>query len=151
MKTNETKLLTNPSVKKDFLAALSQGVPIRVACNYARISEDTYANYRKRADNDESEYVEFIEEVDRLLAEVQIKLVSEINNGKLIEPAQKDETGKVIVPAVYESDNLWTRKAWILERRFKKDWGREAQNEDRAEEKHIEINVNFAGVEVAQS
>lgn len=152
MKTDETKLMTNPDVKKKFLDALSQGVPIRVACMYARINQQTYANYRKRAEEGQQEYIDFIEEVDELLAKVQIKLVSEINNGRLVESA-KVENGKIVAPAVYEADSLWTRKAWILERRFRKDWGRESQNEDNAEEKKsIEINVNFAGVtEVAKS
>ena len=153
MKTDETKLMTNPDVRKKFLDALGQGVPIRVACMYARIAEQTFYNYMKRAEEGQSEYIDFIEEVNELLAKVQIKLVSEINNGKRIETIEKDDENKEIKTIHYEPDNLWTRKAWILERRFRKDWGREAQNEDNAEEKKsIEINVNFAGAsEIAKS
>lgn len=138
MKTDETKLMTNPDVKKKFLDALSQGAPIRVACMYARINQQTYANYRKRAEEGQQEYIDFIEEVDELLAKVQIKLVSEINNGRLVESA-KVENGKIVSPAVYEADSLWTRKAWILERRFRKDWGRDIPDTEDKQEKVIVV------------
>ena len=139
MKTDETKLMTNPDVKKKFLDALSQGVPIRVACMYARINQQTYANYRKRAEEGQQEYIDFIEEVDELLAKVQIKLVSEINNGKRIETIEKDDENKEIKTIHYEPDNLWTRKAWILERRFRKDWGRDIPDTEEKQEKVIVV------------
>ena len=135
MKTDETKLMTNPDVRKKFLDALGQGVPIRVACMYARIAEQTFYNYMKRAEEGQSEYIDFIEEVNELLAKVQIKLVSEINNGKRIETIEKDDENKEIKTIHYEPDNLWTRKAWILERRFRKDWGKEAVDNTEKQEK----------------
>lgn len=87
-------------------------LPLDQACRLAGINPSTYYLWKKRAsEGTEPEYLEFIEKLDACQAEAQAKLVQDI-----------------------QLDKSWQSKAWILERRFSKEW------KPRQEIKHEGLN-----------
>lgn len=95
----------NDKVKEKFFAAISNGHTYESSCALAGISERAFYQWKvKGTDPTEkrnSEYVQFMQELQEKEALAKIKLLSDI---------QKSDS--------------WQAKAWILERRWPEEWGR---------------------------
>ncbi len=85
-----------PQLEKDLLAALETGAPFRIACLSVGISEDSFANWRRKDP-------EFAAQVDRVCGKTALRLLKKIE-------ANADEN--------------FSAAAWLLERRFPESFSR---------------------------
>lgn len=103
-----TPIFTDPDIKADFLKAIKMGLSIEKACEYAGVNELTFYNYQNKAEEDEKAgkkdtvYIKFIKDFKKARASCVIKHVS------IIEEAS--------------NKGSWQASAWMLERRFAKDF-----------------------------
>lgn len=108
--------LLTEQVHKNFVAAVANGIPPRVAAMAVRISFSTFRYWMRRGrkaqrkqqaeqplEESETLYLKFYEDVCQAEAIFQMTLVREL------------------VTAVKEHHDVGTAK-WLLERRFAKDW-----------------------------
>jgi len=86
-------------LKEQFLKAYSIGLTIEKCCQYAGIDETTFYKWKKQEHR--NPYRQFFQSISKVESQVQIVLVNDIRNSE-----------------------DWRAKAWILERRYPKDWGR---------------------------
>lgn len=97
--------------------ALRNGAYIEHAAQAAGISPSTYHNWMDRgrterdrrraglaADDHETPYVDFLESVEKAQSEAAVELLGEIAN--------------------HARNGTWQAAAWILERKFPRQWGR---------------------------
>lgn len=92
-----------PEVKEKLFRALRLGSYIETAANYAGITRQTLYNWIDRGRKEESPYSEFVEELDQVLAEAELRDLA------IIAEAAKEQ---------------WQAAAWKLERRYPDRWGR---------------------------
>ena len=116
----------DPNIKQKLMVALANITPLRPACAYARITYQTYLNWIERGEKKESqEFVDFVDDINECLAKVQMTLIKKI----------------------YDGESVGFNMQWLLERRFRNEWGKEIHlKTDEKPKDAIEINVNFAGV-----
>ena len=84
--------------KNKLLVALRKGAPYTHACSYAKISFEIFSQWRSRAKDGESPFVEFFEDIKE--AEAQTSLI------------WLDKIDKAM------QDGAWQAAAWKLERRY---------------------------------
>lgn len=100
-----------PAVTATILAELAKGHYRKVACAAARITERTLQKWQKRGEAGEEPYATFLIDMQEVESTVEGQLLSEIRNAK---PAVNGEGG--------HGADVWTARAWILERRWPKRW-----------------------------
>lgn len=106
--------------KSKLFAAISNGHSYETACALSGISERTFYFWKKKAENqnEKGEFFQFIQELKSTEAIAKVKLLNDI---------QKDPS--------------WQSKAWILERRWSREWGKK-QLADLLNEKLKDIDFN---------
>lgn len=103
-----TPIFADPEIRSDFLKAIKLGLSIEKACEYAGVNELTFYNYQNKAEEDEKAgkkdtvYIKFIKEFKKARSACVIKHVLNIS--------EASERGS------------WQASAWLLERRFSKDF-----------------------------
>lgn len=115
-KTGRPTLLDQDRLER-ITDALRNGAYIEHAAQAAGISTSTYHGWMERgrnerdrrkaglaADDHETPYVEFLESVERAQSEAAVDLLGEIAN--------------------HARNGTWQAAAWILERKFPRQWGR---------------------------
>ncbi len=103
----KTKL--TPEVTRLFIQALEMSMTIDLASKYAGITNSTFYNWMHRGKRDgEGIYFEFLETVNKAIAR------SALINMAVIQKAAKNGN--------------WTASAWILERRFPEEYGRQKKD-----------------------
>jgi hypothetical protein len=110
----------NEETEAIILEAIRSGNYKSVACAKAGIHRDTLNGWELRAENGEEPFRSFVEKLREAEADAETKLLSEI---RCAQPG---------VPGVSGAD-IWTAKAWILERRWPKRWAarvRQSVNEE---------------------
>lgn len=96
-RTRKSKL--TKELSEEFLKAYSIGLTIEKCCQYVGIDEKTYYNWAKRSSD--PRYFQFFQSIKKVESQVQIILLNDLRNS---------------------AD--WRAKAWVLERRFCKEWGK---------------------------
>ncbi|MCX6608509.1 MAG: hypothetical protein NTV52_33650 [Acidobacteria bacterium] len=100
-----------PEVEKTIVNAIRAGSMIDAACSMAGIGKTTFYRWMAQAEEGgakNEQYWEFRDKVKKSLASAEVSLVVAIR-----------EAGKT----------SWQANAWLLERRWRKTWGRNAQDE----------------------
>lgn len=95
-----------PDLRVSLLNAIMVGLSVEKACAYVKIHKQSYYNWinQGRIDdeqNNDSIYREFFDSLRNAEEKAEIKLLVDL---------QKEED--------------WRAKAWLLERRFRRDWAR---------------------------
>lgn len=118
-----TKL--TPEVQKMFIDAYSVGTPIRLACQYAGISEATYFAWVVRGEKREQPYLEFLEAVQKSQGRAVVGWLAKIEAAA--------------------NEGNWQAAAWKLERRYPEEFGRVIQDHHVSGEKGgpVEIKVVY--------
>ena len=107
-----------PETEEKIFNSVRLGCPVLKSCEYAGINKDTYYEWIKRGKAEKTGvYKEFSDKLKEIEAEATLRLLKQI-----------------------QEDSSWQSKAWILERRFKHDWGRDAPD---AEGRNVNININY--------
>lgn len=96
-------------VRETILEWLRRGHYRKVACAAVRITERTLQNWRKWGEEGREPYATFLVDMDQAEAECQDELLREIRGA---------QGG---VPGVSGAD-VWTSRAWVMERRWPKHW-----------------------------
>lgn len=107
--TTGRKLKISKKIKQKFFEAIEIGLSYKSACAYSNISESSLYRWIKQGESDQESDIKskqrtFFEELSNANSSVEIELIREI-----------------------KASNDWRAKAFILERRFKKDWGQSAE------------------------
>lgn len=91
------------------VCAALQAAPVSIACaaEQAGICESTYHSWRERGRSGEEPYATFLERTTRAVRATEAMLVEDIANART-GPDKPD----------------WKARAWILERRFRDEWGK---------------------------
>lgn len=98
------KLELTPETKHKLLTALKATVPRVAACVYAGISRATFYRWMKYADEQpKSNFAKFKLEV---------------------EEAEQHALANMTLGMYMDSKKDWRARAWIMERRWPKDWGK---------------------------
>jgi len=93
-----------PDAERTILNALRLGLYVETACDLAEIERKTFYNWLKKGEGQkDGKYRRFLHRVKRAQANAEGHLVGKIYN-----------------------DPSWQSKAWMLERKFNKRWGRHA-------------------------
>jgi transposase len=87
-----------PDRAKRLIDAVRMGASYEIACNYAGISVDTLANWRKR-------YSDFSEQINEAEGAAAVGWLAKIEKAA--------------------NDNVWQAAAWKLERRYPEQYGRQ--------------------------
>ena len=101
------KTLLYSEAKDRLLLAITKGLTILDACEYAGISEQTYYNWLNKDvksianEEDKKKYLEFLESLKKAQSECQMYCLDFIMK-----------------------DKSWQSKAWVLERRFPDRWAK---------------------------
>lgn len=116
-------LESKPKAIEAVLNAISMGMTDSFACDYGGIAQSSFYEYLARAEQDFAEskttiYTEFSEKVKKARADFQMK--------HLVNITKASEEG------------TWQSSAWLLERRFRKEFGNSA----------INVNVDSERVEI---
>ena len=91
-----------PDTERIIVKALNIGLYIETACDLAAIDRDTYYNWiNKGKESKAGRYRDFSDACRKAQAQAEARLV-----GHILQ------------------DDSWQSKAWILERKFRKRWGR---------------------------
>jgi len=111
------RTLLDDQVLERISNALRNGAYIHHACEASGISTSTYHNWLERGRNErdrqnaglkpdtaEAPYLEFLEAIEKAQAEGALDLLGEIAN--------------------HARNGTWQAAAWILERKFPRQWGR---------------------------
>ncbi len=85
-----------PQLEKDLLAALETGAPYRIACLACGISDDSFANWRRKDP-------EFADRVNKAAGKTALRLLKKIEKN---------------------ADENFSAAAWLLERRFPESFSR---------------------------
>ncbi len=88
----------------------AKGLPPEFACPLAGISRATFYNWKTRGEAGEDPFVGFLDRLQRAEAEAMASLYDEVRNA---------EGGKDAIP--------WTSRAWCLERRWPRTFGKTVQ------------------------
>jgi len=84
--------------REKMLYAISKGAPYQLACDYARVSFQTFQNWKAKATNEKlPEYVEFFEDLKQAQGATAVQWLEKIDEAM--------------------EDGTWTAAAWKLERR----------------------------------
>ena len=89
-------------VRRAIIESLRDGATISVSCSAAGISRQTFYDWIKRGQAEESPFKEFIDICERVIAESEISAVASIR-----------AAGK----------KNWKALAWLLSRRHRRRWG----------------------------
>jgi hypothetical protein len=95
-----------PEVQEAIVVALRKGNYRQTAAAAAGVHRNRLAEWEKRGESGEEPFAEFMLAMIAAEAEAEMELVDEIRH------ARKDKDGA----------DLWTSRAWILERRFAHRW-----------------------------
>jgi transposase-like protein len=134
-------LLTEDRIER-VEAALRQGATRRAAANAAGLGAWTLHYWMREARRDielgrESKHVDFLRRVERAEAEAEVMAVATLRNvgaGGIIKVPVLDELrrpvrnedGSIRLEQVYQEPQ-WKALAWLLERRFPREWGRKPE------------------------
>ena len=114
------KTLLYSEAKDRLLLAITKGLTIQDACEYAGISEQTYYNWLNKDvksianEEDKKKYLEFLESLKKAQSECQMYCLDFIMK-----------------------DKSWQSKAWVLERRFPDRWAKKDMTINENNEKVI--------------
>lgn len=114
------KTLLYSESKDRLLDAITKGLTINDACEYAGISEQTYYNWLNKDvssiknEEDKKKYLEFLESLKKAQSECQMYCLDFIMK-----------------------DKSWQSKAWVLERRFPDRWAKKDMTINENNEKVI--------------
>ncbi len=114
------KTLLYSESKDRLLDAITKGLTINDACEYAGISEQTYYNWLNKEvssiknEEDKKKYLEFLESLKKAQSECQMYCLDFIMK-----------------------DKSWQSKAWVLERRFPDRWAKKDMTINENNEKVI--------------
>ena len=97
--------LEDPEVRKVILDAIDAGNYRQTAAAAAGVHRNSLYVWERKAEAGEEPYASFMHDLMKAEAQAEIKLLAEIRNA---QPAVTGQTGA----------DVWTAKAWILERRF---------------------------------
>lgn len=100
-----------PEVQAKILEAIRAGNYKATACALAGVHRDSLLYWEQRAEQNEEPYASFIEAFRQAEAEAESTLLAEIKNA---QPAIPGEGGR--------GADVWTSRAWIMERRWPKRW-----------------------------
>jgi len=93
---------------------IRRGATIHAACRASNIDKSTHYDWLKKAkDTNNKMHIKYKASVEKALAEYEIELLESIK---------------------IHSAKSWQAGAWILERRFRSKFGREAEEQDGREE-----------------
>ncbi len=106
-----------PDVVKRITQAIGMGATHRLACLYAGISEDTFANWQKR-------YSDFSEAIKEAEGKAVVGWLAKIEQAA--------------------NDGAWQAAAWKTERRYPQEYGRHVQEIQGKDGEPININVIYA-------
>lgn len=114
-----------PEIQKMFTDAFSVGTPIRLACQYAGVSEATYFHWMARAVAGEKPYTDFSESVEKSQGRAVVGWLAKIEAAA--------------------NEGSWQAAAWKLERRYPEEFGRVIQDHHVSGEKGgpVEIKVVY--------
>jgi hypothetical protein len=99
------KTHVHPHIAARICEALRLGMPYKQAALYGGVSYQTLLNWRKRADEGDSGFIEFVEAMSQAEAQGMLSLL-------------------LLIRAAAEQPRNWRAAAWILERRWPETWGR---------------------------
>ncbi len=117
-------------ITKRLLDNIRIGMPIKYAAIEAGIDDKTYYNWKKRGEQGDAEYVQFFRHLKQ--AQSQGMKLSLQNVQVAANPEQfKKENHK----------GQWQAAAWILERRWKADFGRDAVPVPEEKQEGIDLSV----------
>ncbi len=130
----------NKRMSRDFADAfchlLRMGVSIRRACDALNVSVQTYQTWRR---HEGEEYVAFREMVDEARAQFEIDAVKclheTVTKGQKEERRWTDAKGEERESETYRQD--WRAAAFMLERRFPKEWQQQQVVNHEGEVKHV--------------
>jgi transposase len=114
------KTLLYSESKDRLLDAITKGLTINDACEYAGISEQTYYNWLNKDvssiknEEDKKKYLEFLESLKKAQSECQMYCLDFLMK-----------------------DKSWQSKAWVLERRFPDRWAKKDMTINENNEKVI--------------
>ena len=114
------KTLLYSKSKDRLLDAITKGLTINDACEYAGISEQTYYNWLNKDvssiknEEDKKKYLEFLESLKKAQSECQMYCLDFLMK-----------------------DKSWQSKAWVLERRFPDRWAKKDMTINENNEKVI--------------
>lgn len=116
-KTRGRKTLLTPETVETITRYLKDGGYVDHACTAVGIGKSTYYSWLERGrkeadrraaglepDENETQYLEFMDTVEKAQAEAAVSLIGEIAN--------------------HARNGTWQAAAWILERKFPRQWGR---------------------------
>lgn len=119
----------DPDIVRRLLDNIRLGMPQKYAALDAGISDRTFDNWKRRAKSGDPEYEDFFRELKK--AESSGMKMSLTNIQIAANPEQFRKDGH---------KGQWQAAAWILERRFKKDFGREAVVEEEPEPEGVDLS-----------
>lgn len=98
-----------PEVSKAICASLKAGHYRKVACAKVRITERTLQNWQKWGEEGREPYAAFLVDMQEAEAHVEDELLQQI---RCAMPGVPGQSGA----------DVWTARAWVLERRWPKRW-----------------------------
>jgi transposase len=140
MAGRKTKLTKN--IQEIIITAIQRGLTLDAACGYARVGTSTLYEWLARGERDKKGvFREFADAVKMAQIELELNLLDSI-----IEIAKEDDTMQETIESFDGKGNLlkvrkvkrnntsqknqWQAKAWFLERRFPKRYGRQLMLEN---------------------
>lgn len=144
-----------PEVTRLFCDAVRRGLPFTKAAAQAGMSVSAISVWRKKGRGeidcpDPTPYIEFVEALDRAISDNvdgNLSIVNSAANGgyvtKRVTVEEKD--GKTTVTETVKPPE-WRAAAWILERRYPKEFAQhqEVKQTAKIEQKTTEINVDIS-------
>jgi len=94
----------SPEIAEKICGYLSTGCYLETAAALAGVSKSALWEWIDKGRKGKAQYVEFVEQVDRALAKVQVTALAVIRTA---------------------ADKHWQAAAWLLERRWPNEWGRQ--------------------------
>jgi hypothetical protein len=125
--------------KDTLLRAISSGLTYKDACAFAGISEGTFYNWKAKAEEAKSgKFFEFLKDIKK--ANLKAK-ASHLNNIKsaafggedvVEERIEVDAKGDTVskTTTTKKTARQWVASAWILERRFPEEFGRNRETNE---------------------
>lgn len=98
-----------PEVQAQIIAALEAGNYRETAARAARVTDRSLRNWCERGEAGEEPYASFLADVQHAEARAEMGLLAQI------------KSAQAGTPGVSGAD-LWTSRAWIMERRWPKRW-----------------------------
>lgn len=111
MSAGRPSLLT-PDVHARIVRGIAAGNYRETAARAAGVSDRTLRRWCEQGESGEEPHASFLADVERAEARAEMRLLRQIRRA---QPAVTGEGGR--------GADLWTAKAWMMERRWPKRWG----------------------------